>query len=362
VRLVSLQLRNYRNYARLELEPDPGLNVFLGRNGQGKTNLLESVALLALSSSPRVRRESELIGPLGSEARIEARAESVRGLVDFSFSVTRVEGERTKRSILINGQPKRAVDLPGHFRVTLFWPDDLSLVKAGPESRRRMLNQLLVQTEPGYARQLSRYTRVLEQRNSLLKQIAYGEQSTSVLDVWDAELCRTGAPIAELRAAAVAELDRHVAANHGLIAEGESLSVRYVGPPVELDEAVQNSRAEDLRRGSSSVGPHRDDVEIKLDGRDARSFASQGQQRTAVVSLKLAEAALIAARTGEPSLLLLDDVLSELDQQRRLALLERVGEQEQVIITSVEEGPFPAGLMSRATVRCISAGRLHDCG
>jgi DNA replication and repair protein RecF len=154
----------------------------------------------------------------------------------------------------------------------------------------------------------------------------------------------------------------HAAKNHAQIAPGEDLQLRYLGPPADLFEAVENSRAEDLRRGSTSVGPHRDDVEVLLGGRDARAFASQGQQRSAVVSIKLAEAALIAARTGERPVLLLDDVLSELDAARRLALLERVGEQEQVVVTSVEAGPFPAGLMSRAAVRCIEAGEVRDCG
>jgi len=362
VRLVSLKLRNYRNYPRLELEPSPGLNVFLGRNGQGKTNLLESVALLALSSSPRVRREGELIGPLAPETRVEAQVVGTHGSVEISFSVTRLDGERTRRSILVNGKPKRALDLPGHFRVTLFWPDDLTLIKSGPEHRRRFLNQLLVQVEPGYARSLSRYARVIEQRNSLLKQVAAGEQPALSLEVWDLELVQTGTAIARARRQAVVEMDAYVAANHGRLAPGESLGLRYVGPPDDLSEAVHNSQREDLRRGVTTVGPHRDDIEVLLDGRDARSFASQGQQRTAVVSLKLAEAALMTSRTGEASPLLFDDVLSELDQQRRLALLERMGGDDQVIITSVEAGPFPTDLMARAAVRCISNGAIEDCG
>ena len=362
MRLLHLSLRNYRNYSRLDLTPGPALNVFLGRNGQGKTNLLESVALLALSASPRARRDAELIGPLGDEARVAARIESGGRPTEIEYSVSRSETERTRRSITVNGAPRRAVDLPGHFRVTLFWPDDLSLVKSGPEHRRRLLNQLLVQVEPGYARSLARYGRVLEQRNSLLKQVAAGEQPAAALEVWDEELARVGSAIAEARAGVVADLDRHAGSQHPRLAGGESLSLRYLGPPEDLAAAVQKSRAEDLRRGVTTVGPHRDDIEVVLDGRDARAFASQGQQRSAVVSLKLAEAAIIQERTGEPPVLLLDDVLSELDPHRRLALLERVGEQEQVIITSVEAGPFPQGSMADAVVRRIEAGRVDDCG
>jgi DNA replication and repair protein RecF len=362
VRLLLLALRNYRNYPRLELRPGPGLNVFLGPNGQGKTNLLEAVAILALSASPRTRRDSELIGPLAAEARVEAQVETRRGRAEIGIAISRGESERSRRSIEVNGVGKRAVDLPGNFRVTLFWPDDLGLIKAGPENRRRLLNQALVQVETGYARALSRYARVLEQRNSLLKQIALGAQPASELDVWDGELAKLGEEISRARAAAVAEMAAQAAQNHARIAPDESLELRYLGPPPDLFEAVQKSRSEDLRRGATSVGPHRDDVEVLLGGRDARAFASQGQQRSAVVSIKLAEADLIAARTGEQPVLLLDDVLSELDAARRLALLERVGEQEQVVVTSVEAGPFPPSLMSRAVVRCIEKGEVQDCG
>jgi len=362
VRLLHLSLRNYRNYPRLDLTPGAGLNVFLGRNGQGKTNLLEAVALLALSASPRARRDLELIGPLAAEARVEARVESGGRQTEIAYSVARSESERTRRTITVNGAARRAVDLPGHFRIVLFWPDDLGLVKAGPELRRRLLNQLLVQVEPGYARSLTRYGRVLEQRNSLLKQVAMGAQPDEALAVWDGELVRLGNEIARARAAVVAEMGELVRVQHPQLAAGESLDLRYLGPPEDLEAAVHKSLPEDLRRGATSVGPHRDDVEILLDGREARAFGSQGQQRSAVVSMKLAEAAVVSSRTGEPPVLLLDDVLSELDSERRLALLERVGGGEQVIITSVEAGPFPAGSMAGAVVRCIAAGRVEDCG
>ncbi|MDR0359385.1 MAG: AAA family ATPase, partial [bacterium] len=182
MRLLSLSLRNYRNYARLDLEPAAGLNVFLGANGQGKTNLLESVAMLALSSSPRARREAELLGPIAPQARIEGHVESAGRTRDVQITISGQAATapdrlaRAHRRIEIDGQPRRAVDLPGLFRVSLFWPDDLSLAKSGPEHRRRLLNHLLVQIEPGYARTLSRYARVVEQRNSLLRQVAAREQ------------------------------------------------------------------------------------------------------------------------------------------------------------------------------------------
>ena len=359
--ITSLQLRNYRNYSRLDLEPGSRLNVFLGANGEGKTNLLESVAMLALSTSPRARRDSELVGPLAPEARVGALVESGERRAEIRISI-HVDGERARRRIEVDGQPRRAVDLPGLFRVTLFWPDDLNLVKAGPEHRRRLLNEMLVQVRTGYARVLSRYSRVLEQRNSLLKQVAMGEQPPSALEVWDLELAKLGGELVEARREAVAELAVSAAAGHEAISGGEVLELRYSGPPDDLLTALQRTRGDDLRRGTTGVGPHRDDVVIRLDGRDARAFASQGQQRTAVVSIKLAEADVVARMTGERPVLLLDDVLSELDARRRGSLLAQLGEPGQVIITSVEADPFPESVIGRSVVRCIERGTVKSCG
>jgi DNA replication and repair protein RecF len=337
------------------------VNVFIGPNGQGKTNLLESVAMLALSSSPRAHREVELVGPAAPGSRIDAMTESGGSPHEISIVLT-VDGDRARRAIEVDGVRRRALDLPGRFRVTLFWPDDLGLVKGGPDLRRRFLNHMLVQVEPGYARALAGLRRVLEQRNSLLKRIAAGEGGEDMLDAWDHELVAVASAIAAARSRAVAEIAPDAASCHSRIAAGERLEIAYEGPPENLAESVHNSRGEDLRRGTTGVGPHRDDVAIVLDGQDARSYASQGQQRTAVVSLKLAEAALIERRTGERPVLLLDDVLSELDGERRTALLAAVGGGGQVIVTSVEAGPFPADLMARAMVWTVEDGRIEACG
>ena len=359
--LRRLQLRNHRNYVHLDLRPGPGVNVFIGANGQGKTNLLEAVAMLALSASPRARRDSEVVGPVAAATRIEAEIENGGSVIELAIALT-IEGDRARRVIEVDGVRRRAFDLPGHFRVTLFWPDDLGLIKAGPELRRRFLNQMLVQVEPGYARVLSGLKRVLEQRNSLLKRMAAGEGGADVLEAWNEELVRVGAEVSAARAKAVRELEPEAARCHADIASGERLEIEYLGPPADLAEAVHNSLAEDLRRGSTSVGPHRDDLGVRLDGRDARAYASQGQQRTAVVSLKLAEAALIARRTGERPVLLLDDVLSELDGERRSALLRQVAGGGQVIITSVEAAPFPPELISSARVWTVLGGEISTCG
>jgi recF protein len=333
----------------------------MGANGQGKTNLLEAVAMLALSASPRARRDIEVVGPVAPASRIEAEVDSGGRVVELAIALS-IEGDRARRVIDVDGARKRAFDLPGHFRVTLFWPDDLGLVKAGPELRRRFLNQMLVQVEPGYARALAGLKRVLEQRNSLLKRMAAGEGGRDVLGAWDEELIRIGGEVSAARAKAVRDLQPEAARCHAEIASGERLEIEYVGPPADLAEAVHNSLAEDLRRGSTSIGPHRDDLRVVLDGREARAYGSQGQQRTAVVSLKLAEAALVAGRTGERPVLLLDDVLSELDGERRAALLAQVAGGGQVIITSAEAGPFPPELISSARVWKVAGGKLQACG
>jgi DNA replication and repair protein RecF len=323
--------------------------------------LLEAVAMLALSSSPRSRRELELVGPLAPMSRIEAEVESGGITAELAITLT-VEGERARRVIEVDGVRRRAFDLPGRFRVTLFWPDDLGLVKGGPELRRRFLNQMLVQVEPGYARALAGLKRVLEQRNSLLKRIAAGEEGGDVLEVWNQELVQLGGEVATARSAAVLELEPEAARCHAEIADGERLEIRYEGPPQDFAEAVHNSLAEDLRRGSTTVGPHHDDVHMLLEGKEARAYSSQGQQRTAVVSLKLAEAALMARRTGERPVLLLDDVLSELDGERRAALLRQVASAGQVIITAVEAGPFPPELIANSMVWTVAEGRIEACG
>jgi DNA replication and repair protein RecF len=361
VQLRTLRLKNHRNYAQLDLIPGPGVNVFIGANGQGKTNLLEAVAMLALSTSPRARRELELIGPVAPMSRIEGDVESSGLRAELAITLT-LEGDRARRAIEVDGVRRRAFDLPGRFRVTLFWPDDLGLIKAGPELRRRFLNQMLVQVEPGYGRALAGLKRVLEQRNSLLKKIAAGEEGMDVLEAFNQELVRLGTEVAAARLSAVHELTPDAAMYHAQIAGQERLEISYEGPPPDLAEAVHNSLAEDLRRGSTTIGPHHDDLLVLLGGKDARSYASQGQQRTAVVSLKLAEAALVARRTGERPVLLLDDVLSELDAERRSALLSQVAGEGQVVITSVETGPFPPGLLANARVWTVEQGRIQSCG
>jgi len=356
LRILHLALRNYRNYGRLDLDFGPGMNLFIGDNGQGKTNLLESVAILALSTSPRVRRESELIGPLGGECRIEAEIESGGRRREIKVSV-RSAGEGSRRAIEVDGVSKRALDLPGILRVTLFWPDDLSLIKSGPDHRRRLLNQMLVQIVPGYARHLARYARALDQRNRLLRQVGRGEQRPQALDAWDAQLAELGDLITAARVPAVQRLNLIAQTHHRQIC-GDELSIAYQGSTSPLLELLQMTRVDDVRRGATGVGPHRDDLVILIGGRPGRSHASQGQQRTAAVSMKLAEADLVTESSQENPVLLLDDVLSELDGERRRALLERLGPGGQTVITAVEADAFEGRLNSQSSISRVVAGTV----
>ncbi|HUZ89576.1 MAG TPA: DNA replication/repair protein RecF [Candidatus Acidoferrales bacterium] len=360
MRIIRLILRNYRNYEHLDLNPSPYLNVLLGANGQGKTNLLESVAMLALSSSPRARRDVELIGSADPAAKIQAEVESGGRTHELVISIQR-RGEGARRSIEVDGRPRRALDLPGIFRVTLFWPDDLNMIKSGPEYRRRFLNQMLVQIQPGYAANLAAYSRALEQRNRLLKQIGSAGHPDLSLDVWDDQLAPLGDAIVAARRRALTSLAELAARVHGAIS-GEVMTLEYVGPGGPMADCLRRSRRQDLRRGLTSEGPHRDDVLVTIQGRDARAYSSQGQQRTAAISIKLAEAEWVEASSGEPPVLLLDDLLSELDGSRRRALLERLGRPGQVIITSVEADAFTAFNAARSVVRRIEAGRILDDG
>jgi DNA replication and repair protein RecF len=221
---------------------------------------------------------------------------------------------------------------------------------------------MLVQVQPGFTHALRRYTGVLEQRNALLKLVSTGIQPADALDPWDAGLVEWGERLQGWRAEAVDDLAPRAAEWHRRLSGGEELEITYDQSSDDLATAVEKSRAEDVRRGVTTVGPHRDDVGLRLGGREARGFASQGQQRTIVVSLKLAEADAIEARSGSPPVLLLDDVLSELDADRRGALFAAVAERGQVVVTSVDLGPFPEGALGRALVRCISAGEVGPCG
>jgi DNA replication and repair protein RecF len=272
----------------------------------------------------------------------------------------------------VNGAPRRASDVIGALRIVLFWPDDLQLVKGPGEGRRRFLNTLLSQLNPAHARELNRYGHLLEQRNALLRAIREGRQSSDGLEVWSDALAESGASIMVERQRRLLELQPLAAAFHRELSDDrERLELRYrpagarIGeaPPElvaqQLRAAMLEAREEEIGRGQTAVGPQRDDVEVWLDEREARLFASQGQQRSIVLSLKLAELNYVSDVTGEQPVLLLDDVMSELDPARRERLLAALQPGPQALITAADLNDLPRSILDQAAVFRVERGTIH---
>ena len=391
-RVDRLRLFRFRNYADETVELGPGLNVLSGSNAQGKTNLLEAVATLALSRSPRAATLGELVSWGEPLCRVEGRVQRPEGPTVIDVRIGRGGGgrERGTRTVTVDGSALPARRLLGICPVVLFWPDDLQLVKGGPEGRRRLLDMVLSQIDPHAADALLRYRRALEQRNALLRQLRAGASSGGELPQFTAELVRHGGEVRAHRARLVGDLQPLAAAAlHELSDGGENLGLRYAtdrddeggvlddgaggGTAAEnpldavaasevLAATLRRRGAEELARGVTVAGPHRDDVEILLGGRPARGTASQGQQRSAVLACKLAEVRHLAGVAGVAPVLLLDDVLSELDADRRSRLLAGLGagRGSQALLTTTEaQTPELAGLGDLRHFR-VSAGRIES--
>lgn len=318
-----LWLRNFRSYSSVELELSPGLCAVIGPNGVGKSNLLEAVAYLALLESFRGAPTDALIRA-GHEAAV------VRGTVRADDREQLIEAEivgNGRNRVQVNRQRLvRARDLLGAVRITVFSPDDLALIKGGPVLRRTLLDQLLVAIDPRNDALRSEFERALRQRNALLKQTRgrLDEAASLTLEVWDAKLVAAGDELARRRAELVERLEPIVATAYADVAGTEApISLRYEAPwrSVGLLAALADARADELRRGVTLVGPHRDDLTITLDGLVSRSHSSQGEQRSLALSLRLASHRLVHDVAGTPPILLLDDVFSELDPDRSAALL-----------------------------------------
>lgn len=331
MKVVRIKLVNYRNYEALELLPNERLSVLLGENAQGKTNALEAVYLCAAGRSHRTVHDAELVR-FGAEAAY-VRLDLVRANINRRVEVRLPKAAR--KQVRIDGAPvARIGDLMGCVNAVLFSPDELSLIKDGPGVRRRFLDILLCQTGGAYFYSLASYQKALSQRNALLKEIFAGRADEAQLDVWDEQLAYHSAPLHAARSDAMELIAGFAARSHAAISsERERLEVAY-RPDLSgraLLNVLQKNRREDIRRGATGRGPHRDDFVISLDGAELRVFGSQGQQRTAALSLKLAELACMESRTGEKPVLLLDDVLSELDETRQRLLMEAVAPYQTIL-------------------------------
>lgn len=369
--LSQLSLTDFRSYAAAELALDPGPTVLVGPNGQGKTNLVEAVGYLATQSSHRVAHDGPLV-------RVGASRAIVRGTVVSAERPTLVELEITpgkaNRARINRSATRAARDALGVLRSVLFAPEDLALVKGDPGSRRRFLDDLLIVQAPRYGAVRSDYERVLKQRNALLKSAGAavrggrgggGAPDLRTLDVWDSHLARTGAELVAARLELVASLQPLVGKAYDAVAEAPAaagggagparLAYRSsLGPDVELLpdreqlaaallETVGQLRREEIDRGVSLVGPHRDELELSLAALPAKGYASQGESWSLALAMRLASYELLRA-SGEDPVLLLDDVFAELDEGRRARLAELVSGAEQVLVTAAVADDVPAAL------------------
>ena len=340
--ITRAQLNNYRSYASCELAPCEGVNVLLGDNGQGKTNVLEALYLCCTGRSHRTRQDRELIrwGEDFASVKVEAQRR------DGSHEVEILMPAMGRRRIKIAGQEiSRSGELMGHVTGVLFSPEDLRTVKDGPAERRRFVDMALSQIKPAYYYALQRYARALKQRNETLKAIAAQPALAATLDAWDEQLATAGAELMRHRRAYVEQLSRTASETHRDIADGrEKLEIRYLPSVTMGDDAQSNlealfgARENDVRRMTTTVGAHRDDVQILVEGRDVRAFGSQGQQRTAALSMRLSELDVMREQLGEWPMLMLDDVMSELDPGRRRQLVSHLkGIQTFITCTDAED-------------------------
>lgn len=320
----SLELTNYRNYPSLKLELAEGTNLFYGDNAQGKTNLLEAVYACATTASHRSGKDREVIAFESGEAHVRLYAEKKGRIRRLDYHISRDRGKEAA----LDGKPLgKLSELLGQLHVVFFSPEDLRIIKSAPVDRRSFMNVELCQMSPLYTGRLIEYRRTLLQRNALLKSLRERKDMTALLDIYDQRLALAGEELIRERGEFLKELGSIASRIHRELTEDkEALNIEYRpgSPPGSLEEALRAGRERDIQSGSTQTGPQRDEIEFSLDGVDLKHFGSQGQQRTAALSLKLAEIELVENRIGDAPVLLLDDVLSELDGSRQEKLFKSI--------------------------------------
>ena len=353
---------NFRNISSLEIEPARGVNVICGDNGQGKTNLIESIFLLTGARSFRSGKDASLIKKDEAAAKINADFFCEDREQNISLTI----GERGRLASLNGGSEQKAAALAGKIRCVVFSPEHLSLVKGSPDKRRRFLDTALCQLSPAYLANLKQYTRLLAQRNSLIKDMRFISAAEDMLAIYDEKFVLLSDYITRQRRRFTSALRKTAQLKYERVSQGaEAMDIAYEssmfgGEQDNVAAAVKmlgSSRGDEQKAGYSLFGPHRDDIIITLNGEDSRIFASQGQQRCIVLALKLAETELMNDASGERPVLLLDDVLSELDENRRDCLLEGI-EDTQAFITCCEPQSVLERCGERAEVFRMSGGAL----
>src|SRR6266536_3029719 len=391
--LSHLSLKDFRNFDQLDLTLGPGLFLFQGENAQGKTNLLEAVAMLATSNSFHASSDREIVNWHASErvTRLAASVEQHNEDVQIEIVIidptqpekgSSADGEipiippndRQRKRIKINSVPKRAIDLIGLVTVVLFSPNDLGLVDGSPEERRRFLDRGLCQMQPHYCQALQKYRKIVTQRSALLKRIRENQEDPRMLDFLDEKLTELATMITFERRRLVASLNQHVDELQAIISGGrEHLKIVYrpsfhIDPTWNTMEALQNfrtqlgeARRKEIHQGVCLLGPHRDDLEFLVNDVNMLTYGSRGQQRTAALAAKLGELASMRTATGEEPVLLLDDVFSELDPLRREHLLREVLRHEQVLITATDFASLPEEILAKAHRYRVINGEVIRC-
>ena len=366
--ISHLSLTSFRNYSQQELDLEPQAIVLHGDNAQGKTNFLEAIYVLATGKSHRASLERELINwsPAGegnAVTRLVAQVRKNSGdlRVEMAISAPPMASDtRAQKRIKINGVPRRAIDLVGQVNVVLFSSRDIDLVAGTPSQRRRYLDVANSQVNPKYLRALQQYNKVLLQRNHLLRLIGERRADEGQLEFWDRELIEHGAYIIGERRLMIEELNVLGQPIHNEISAGEDLKIIYMPnvDPGHFQERSRSVRREEIARGMSLVGPHRDDIEFTVGGVDMGVYGSRGQQRTVALSMRLAEARYLNAKVNDKPVLLLDDVLSELDEMRRHHLLDSIESYQQVVFTTTDLRQFAPGFTTEAMILKVSAGSI----
>lgn len=332
MRIKSLELLNYRNYEKLQMIFSEGTNILYGNNAQGKTNILESIYVCATTKSHRGSRDKDMIRFDQDDAHIRMFVDKngIEHKIDIHLKKNKTKG------VAIDGLPiKKSSELMGLVNVVFFSPEDLTIIKNGPAERRRFMDMELCQLNKVYLHDILDYNRIVNQRNNLLKQVNFDSTLKSTLDVWDEQLVRYGQRVIRERERFVEQLNELIMPIHEKLSGGKEHLTLHYEPNVTsgmLAEELFLKRENDLRFKSTTVGPHRDDLGFYINGMHVRKFGSQGQQRTAALSLKLAEIDLVKLFIKDTPILLLDDVLSELDSFRQNYLLESI-RQIQTVIT-----------------------------
>lgn len=329
--IKSLELSNFRNYDFLNMEFDKGTNILFGDNAQGKTNILEAIFLCATTKSHKGSKDRDIVNFNAEEAHIRAYLEKNEDEIRIDMHLRK---SKTKGIAIDGTRIKKAAELLGLMNVVFFSPEDLSIIKNGPAERRRFVDMELCQLDPLYLYNLNNYNKIVNQRNKLLKDLYLNPSVRDTLNIWDMQLVMFGSKVIERRIAFVEQLNEIIGDIHRKLSGGkEDLRIVYE-PDVEeadFEQKLLAAQDRDIRMKMTTVGPHRDDFSFMVGDIDIRKFGSQGQQRTAALSLKLSEIELVKKMTKDTPVLLLDDVLSELDSNRQNYLLDSIGDIQTII-------------------------------